>query len=264
MNRVTEEPRLVALANRLNGCPLVRTLGVRPNWLDYSQEERALIENADKIYYPSALYAELFHVLGKATFPHYHNYLFAQDKIKQTAFFSLSGIRHPRTRVFYGTRQKQTILDYFDLPVIAKQPRGSAMGRGVRLICTAGELEKHCQNQGPAYIQEYLPIDRDMRIVVVGQKVRLAYWRIGAPGEYRNNVAAGGRIDFKAVPGDALKLALRTAALGRWDDVGIDICQYRGEFYVLEGNMAYGREGFVQAGTDYLQLMTNLIRDGEI
>ena len=264
MNPADPLQPVVALEEHLRGSPLVRTLGVRPNWSDYSEEERALIQGAAKVYYPSSLYAELFHATGKSTFPHYHNYLFAQDKIKQTALFVLSGIRHPRTRVFYGKRQKRAILDHFDLPLIAKQPRGSALGRGVWLVRTPEELENYCQSKGPAYIQEYLPIDRDIRIVVVGQKVRLAYWRIASPGDFRNNISAGGRIDFDAVPEGALNLAVQTARLCRWDDVGLDICEYQGEFFLLEGNMKYGREGFRKAGIDYLQLMTALIRSGEV
>ena len=264
MNPADPLQPIVALGERLKGSPLVRTLGVRPNWSDYSEEEKRLIRGAARVYYPSSLYAELFQALGISTFPHYHNYLFAQDKIRQTALFALAGIRHPRTRVFYGKRQKRTILDHFDLPLVAKQPRGSALGRGVRLVHKMDELENYCQAEGPAYIQEYLPIDRDMRIVVVGRKVRLAYWRVAAAGDFRNNISAGGRIDFDAVPEGALILALRTAKLCRWDDVGLDICECRGEFFVLEGNMKYGREGFRQAGIDYLQLMTDLIRNGEI
>jgi ribosomal protein S6--L-glutamate ligase len=264
MNPAGHQRPVVALEEHLKGSALVRTLGVRPNWSDYSEEERDLIDRSAKVYYPSSLYAELFCALGKATFPHYQNYLFAQDKIRQTALFELAGIQHPRTRVFYGKRQKQTILDHFKLPLVAKQPRGSALGRGVWLIRSVDELENYCQDQGPAYIQEYLPIHRDMRIVVVGLKVRLAYWRVAAPGDFRNNIAAGGRIDLAPVPERALDLALLTARLCRWDDVGLDICEHQGEFFVLEGNMKYGREGFRQAGIDYLQMMTALIRNGEI
>jgi len=256
--------RVVALEERFKGCPMVYTLGVRPNFLDYNERERALILQAPKIYYPSSFYVELFHAIGKKTFPGFHTYNFAQDKIKQTALFHLAGIKHPRTRVFYGKRQKRTIRDHFDLPLIAKEPRGSASGRGVYLIRSLDELERYCQNQGPAYIQEYLPIDRDMRIVVVGQKVIHAYWRIAAPGDFRNNISAGGRIDFAPVPQEALRLARHTAGICQWDDVGLDICEYKGTLYVLEGNMKYGREGFKQAGIDYIQLMLNLIQEGEI
>jgi ribosomal protein S6--L-glutamate ligase len=71
-------------------------------------------------------------------------------------------------------------------------------------------------------------------------------------------------VDLSPVPEDALKLALLTARLCRWDDVGIDICVNDGKYYVLEGNMKYGREGFRAAGIDYQQLMSDLIEQGEI
>jgi ribosomal protein S6--L-glutamate ligase len=256
--------RIIALEGRLRASPMVLTLGVRPNFFDYDDREKSLIRDAPKIYYPSSFYAELFHTMGKPTFPSYHNYLYAQDKIKQTALFQAVGIRHPRTRIFYGKRQKQAIRRYFDLPLIAKEPRGSALGRGVYLIRSMDELDWYCQLQGPAYIQEYLPIDRDMRIVVVGRQVVHAYWRIAAAGEFRSNLAFGGRIDLANIPPMALQFAQHIAEVCRWDDVGLDICEYKGDFYVLEGNMKYGRQGFKQAGIDYIRLMMGLVRDGEI
>ncbi len=264
MTNTSSSKPVVALEARLKKCPLVCTLGVRPNFSDYSDSEQRLIRNAPKIYYPTEFYAELFDVMGKATFPSYHSYKFSQDKIKQTALFNLVGINHPRTRVFYGKRQKSKITQYFDLPLIAKTPRGSALGKGVFLIRTAEQLAQYCQTPGPAYIQEYLGIRRDIRAVVIGDKVVHAYWRIAAPGEYRTNVAAGGRIDLSGVPREALSLALHTATVCRWDNVGIDICEHQGDFLVLEGNMKYGLEGFRQAGMDYIQLMTDLIARGEI
>lgn len=255
---------VIALEHRLRGCPIVRTLGVRTHYADYSDEERTQIANAEKIYYPSSFYAELFDTMGKATFPSCHTYKFAQDKIKQTAIFNLAGINHPRTRVFYGNRQKSKILEYFNFPFVAKIPRGSALGRGVFLIQSPRQLDQYCRNQGPAYIQEYLSIDRDIRVVVIGQKVVHAYWRVGSKSCHRTNIGAGGKVDLSPVPEEALKLALLTARLCRWDDVGIDICVHEGTCYVLEGNMKYGREGFRVAGIDYQQLMSDLIMQGEI
>ena len=254
----------IALEARLRHCRSVVTLGVRPNFSDYSDDEKALIREAAKIYYPSAFYADLFHAAGKQTFPSSHTYKFAQDKIKQTALFALTGIPHPRTRVFYGKRQKAAILDHFHLPLIAKVPRGSALGRGVFLIQSAEALEKYCQTEEAAYIQEYLPIDRDMRIVVIGRQIVHAYWRIASTGDFRTNVAAGGRIDLSPVPETARQLALHVAQVCGWDDVGIDICEHQGFCYVLEANMKYGREGFRQAGIDYFDLMEQLITNGDV
>lgn len=255
---------VIALESRLKACKNVLTLGVRTNFSDYSSEETELIRDADKIYYPTPFYADLFDVMGKPTFPSYHTYKCVQDKIKQTAMFNLLNISHPQTRIFYGQRQKAAILKYFDFPFIAKIPRGSALGRGVFLISDKNDLGEYCRKTKIAYIQKYLPIDRDIRVVVIGKEIIHAYWRVSPPGEFRSNVAVGGIVSFESVPRKALDLALETARLCRWDDVGIDICEHDGTFYVLEANMKYGRQGFRQAGMDYIRIMENLIEDGKI
>ena len=248
----------------MRDCRNVMTLGVRPNFSDYSKKDRALIRQAEKIYYPSAFYADLFDAMGMPTFPSYHTYKCVQDKIKQTALFTMLNIPHPRTHVFYGKRQKAAIHQSFSYPFIGKTPRGSAMGRGVFLIRDESELKSYLDQNRPAYIQEYLPIDRDLRIVVIGNKVVHAYWRITPAGDFRSNLAVGGSISFEDIPAEAVHLARRTAARCGWDDVGIDICVNNGKFYVLEANMKYGKEGFRAAGIEYTRLMESMIENGEI
>jgi ribosomal protein S6--L-glutamate ligase len=175
--------KVVALEGRLRRCRNVVTLGVRPNFCDYGSEEREMIRTAETVYYPTVFYADLFNAAGKNTFPSYHTYKCVQDKIKQTALFELLGIPHPRTRVFYGNRQKAKIGDFFQFPFIAKIPRGSARGKGVYLIQNGGDLSAYCGRTAVAYIQEYLPIDRDMRVVVIGKRIAHAYWRIAPQGD---------------------------------------------------------------------------------
>jgi ribosomal protein S6--L-glutamate ligase len=259
------QPRhVIALGARLRGCRNVTILGVRPNPGDYPADVLAAIHAADRVYYPGAFYAELFQALGKATFPSRQTYACAQDKIKQSALFSLAGIPHPRTGVFYGRRQKGRILEHFDLPLVAKVPRGSAMGRGVALVRDREQLARAVAGPAPAYVQEYLPGGSDIRVVVIGRRAVHAYWRLAPPGDFRCNLAQGGRIGWEPVPEEAIALALRTAGVCGWDDVGIDILPSRGAYWVLEGNMRYGREGFRRAGIDYRQLMERLIADEEI
>jgi ribosomal protein S6--L-glutamate ligase len=255
---------VIALEARLRNCKNVRTLGVRSNFSDYSPRDADLIRKAEKIYYPMTFYADLFDAMGKATFPSYHTYKCVQDKIKQTAMFDLLNLPHPRTRVFYGNRQKKSIPDHFSFPFIAKIPRGSALGMGVYLIHNQKELRNYLELKSPAYVQEYLPIDRDIRVVVIGSRIVHAYWRIAPADEFRSNVAVGGRISLEPVPREARDLALQVARSCRWDDVGIDICEHKGRFYVLEANMKYGRQGFREAGLDYDQLMESMIENEEI
>lgn len=254
----------IALESRLRGCRNVLTLGVKTNFSDYSDEEAELIRSAEKIYYPTTFYADLFDAMGKKTFPSYHTYKCVMDKIKQTALFDLLGIPHPRTRVFYGNRRKHAITDCFEFPFIGKIPRGSAMGRGVFLIKNRDELLAYCNLANPAYIQEYLRIDRDIRVVVIGNRAVHAYWRIAPEGEFRTNVSGGASVSSDPVPEKAVDLAIRTASACGWDDVGIDICAFDGKYYVLEANMKYGKQGFAAAGIDYLEMMESMIENGDI
>ena len=256
--------RPVALGARLKNSPLIQTLGFNPNFQMYSPQEQQLILSAEKIYYPTAFYADLFNAMGKKTFPSFHTYKFALDKIKQTAIFHMLGIPHPRTKIFYGKKQKQTILKTFTFPFMAKKARGSARGDDVFLIQSHQDLSHYLDKKGPAYIQQYLPIDRDMRIIVVGEKIRLAYWRIAGPGRFKTNISQGGRFSFAPLPRQARDLALNTALKCGWDDVGIDIIEHNGRFYVLEGNMKYGTKGFKKAGINYKDMMARLIVDNQI
>jgi len=260
----SEDGKVIALGSRLKGCNNVLTLGVKPNFSDYSREEADLIRRAEKIYYPTYFYADLFNTMGIKTFPSYHTYKCVQDKIKQTALFNLVEVPHPRTRVFYGKRQKASITEHFEFPFIAKTPRGSSRGRGVFLIENSQDLSIYLSEKTPAYIQEYLPIDRDIRIVIIGYQAVIAYWRISPQNDFRSNVAVGGTIHFDPVPSEVLELALETVRRCRWNDVGIDICIHNGNYYILEANMKYGTKGFRQAGIDYKRLMEFMIENGDI
>ena len=253
----------IALGKRLRHSLRVQTLGVRPNIDDYNQTELDLLRRADTIYYPSSLYEDVFVALGKRVFPaNYYRYM--GDKIKQTELFTLLDIPHPRTRIYEGDHRAQQILEDFSFPFIAKIPRGSSKGRGVFLVRSCGDLERYLKGFSPAYIQEYLPIDRDLRIVLLGRKVVHAYWRIARPGEFRSNVSLGGRISFEDIPDEALRFAEQVAHFCRFDEVGLDVCICENRYLVLEANMVYGLKGFEAAGLDIYRLLSQRVTEGGI
>ncbi|NVM21215.1 MAG: ATP-grasp domain-containing protein [Desulfobacterales bacterium] len=254
----------MALESRLRRCKNVITLGVRTNLSDYEDWQIDLIRKSQVIYYPTHFYADIFDTMGKRTFPNYHTYKYVQDKIKQTALFDLLKIPHPRTRVFYGNRQKSKILKHFRFPFVAKIPRGSALGRGIYLVRNEAELAEYSQLTHAAYIQEYFEIDRDLRVVLIRGNLIHAYWRVARPGEFRTNVSQGGTINFDNIPEEGVALAVNTARLCQLDDVGLDICFYKDRYWVLEANMKYGKEGFKQAGIDFHKLVDEMIENGEI
>ena len=258
-----EMKKRIALGKRLRHSPEVETLGVRPNIADYSEAELNLLRNIDTVYYPSALYEDVFLSLGKRVFPaNYYRYM--GDKIKQTELFTLLDIPHPRTRIYYGSQRARRILAEFTFPFIAKIPRGSSKGRGVFLLRTRADLDLYLEETSPAYVQELLPIDRDLRIVLVGARMVHAYWRIARDGEFRTNVSLGARISEQNIPAAAIRFAEGVARLCQFDEVGLDVCRHEGEYLVLEANMVYGLKGFEAAGLDIYEILTNCVRDGQI
>lgn len=254
----------IAFSHRFKECPGVILLPVRPNFSDYSEEERRRIRDAKKVYYPTWLYVDLFLTLGKEIFPSRETYVYSGDKIKQTALFQLLNIPHPRTRVYFG-EQKREIPKDFSFPFIAKVPRGSSMGQGVFLIRQKEDLQRYLERNPVAYIQEYLPLERDLRVILIKQQVVLAYWKTAPPGEFRNNVAQGAKISFDQVPQEALRFAEEVARKCNFDDVGLDLCHNKAEHWmVLEANMHYGLQGLRQRGLNIRLILRDMVIAGKI
>lgn len=253
----------IALGSRLLGVPEVLTLGVRTNFTDYTAHERELIKDAEVILYPSLNYAQFFSTIGKKIFPSVETYLYADEKIKQTTLFTMLGIPHPRTR-FYYHQQKKNILNDFSFPFIAKIPRASARGRGVYKIHNNDELARYLKHNKIAYIQEYLPHTRDLRIVLINYRQIIAYWRHRAPGTFKTNISQGGTINFEDIPQEVIGLAEEYARKCKMNDVGLDFIHANGKWYLIEANMQYGRKGLQKKGLILKEIIREMLLAGKL
>jgi ribosomal protein S6--L-glutamate ligase len=253
----------IALGSRLRGIPEVITLGVKPNFPDYTAEERNLIAKAPAVLYPTLNYAQYFTTIGKKIFPSIETYLYADDKIKQTTLFSMLDIPHPRTR-FYFRPRAEIIMQDFSFPFVAKIPRASARGRGVFLVHNPDELKQYLHTSRIAYIQEYLTHDRDLRVVLINYKVIIAYWRLQASGDFRTNLHQGGTMDFNNIPAAALRLAEKYARACRFNDVGLDFLHSNNTWHLIEANMQYGRMGLTQKGIVLKEEIGKMLLAGEL
>jgi ribosomal protein S6--L-glutamate ligase len=254
-------PHFISLGKRLRKSS-IRCVGVKPNWSDYPEELQREILLAEKICYPGPVYCEIFQAAGLDVFPRNY-YHFLGDKIAQTDLFNLLGIPHPRTRIYYGGERSGRIESDFSYPFVAKTPIGSSQGEGVFLIDCREELSQYLRTHNPAYIQERLPIERDLRVVAIGGALVHAYWRIHAEGDFRNNVSQGGTVSFEDIPAEALDFGMEVARRCGFDEVGLDICEHAGKYCVLEANMVFGQEGFRKKGLDIHQMIADLFDSGE-
>jgi ribosomal protein S6--L-glutamate ligase len=253
--------RFVALGSRLKGVPEVLTLGVRPNFLDYTPRETSLIMDSPVILYPTLNYSQFLSTMGKRIFPSVDTYLYSDDKIKQTTLFYMLGIPHPFTRFYYHLHHEFILRDY-SFPFVAKLPRASAQGRGVFMITCVQELERYLQNTHVAYVQEFLPHERDLRVILIGYEPVLAYWRCKPPGGFKTNLSQGGSIDFTGIPDDAVDLAMGVARRCRFDDVGLDLIHHEDRWHVIEANMNYGRRGLRMKGMNLKAILTEKLISG--
>lgn len=260
---VTDNTRFIALGSRLQGVPEVKTLGLKPNFKDYTPRERGLILNSERILFPTLNYAQFLTTMGKEIFPSLETYLYADEKIKQTTLFYMLGIPHPRTRIYYHLHHKDILQD-FDFPFIGKLPRNSARGRGVFLISNRDELDRYLQLTNIAYIQEFLSHERDLRVLLINYKPVLSYWRIRQSGNFRTNLSQGGKINFDDLPSEGIKIAIQSATRCRLNDVGLDLIRSQGKWYVIEANMKYGRKGLMMKGLNLKEILRKKLLSGEI
>jgi ribosomal protein S6--L-glutamate ligase len=253
----------VALGSRLQGVPEVLTLGVKPNFHDYAPPERELILNAPAILYPTINYAQFFTTLGKKIFPSLETYLYADEKIKQTTLFYMWGIPHPRTRIYYHLHHDDITKD-FSFPFVAKLPRASAQGRGVFKIDSQEDLEGYLRRTRVAYIQEFLPHQRDLRVILINYEPILAYWRVSPQGSFKTNIFQGGSFDFEGIPSEGVRMAQEVSQKCKFNDVGLDFIQKNGKWYLLEANMKYGRKGLQKRGMDLKEILREKLLSGEL
>ncbi len=256
-------PPFIALGSRLRGVPEVTTLGVRPNFLDYTANERALILGTPLVLYPTRNYAKFLSTLGRPIFPSLETHLYADEKILQSTLFHMLGLEHPRTR-FYYRRHHEDIPKDFSFPFVDKLPRASSQGRGVFLIRNEADLEAYLERTPVAYIQEYLPHERDLRVVLIRYEPVIAYWRRRSADSFKANLSQGGEVVFDDVPREALEQAARCARACRFDDVGLDFIRFDGRWWLIEANMKYGRKGLHLQGMNLKQLMREKLLRGEI
>jgi ribosomal protein S6--L-glutamate ligase len=94
------------------------------------------------------------------------------------------------------------------------------------------------------YLQEFVPhAGWDVRVLVVGERL-FAMRRHAAPGEWRTNLALGGRAEPLALPEDWEDLARRAAAAVGAPLAGVDLLPGRdGRVVVLEVNAVPGWRG---------------------
>jgi len=209
-----------------------------------------MLTSADWLLFPDYWQICGLHFGLKARlFPSLASYMVGHDKIEQTRVFQLLFPRHtPNTQILANTAENAALLwDEMTLPFVAKIPRSSE-GRGVFLIEERVQWRLYQQQTPVLYVQEYLPIDRDLRLVVIGNRVVAGYWRLQSANGFHNNIACGGELDFSPVPKAAVELVESLSTRLGIDHGGFDLAMLGDQPMLIEYNRLFGNNGLIQQG----------------
>lgn len=134
----------------------------------------------------------------------------------------------------------EKIADYLGFPFVIKQCFGS-FGAGVYLARNMDEAKAALMKTagGAAIAQQYIASSfaRDIRAYVVGDRVAAAMLRHNESGDFRANVAQGGKADAYTLSGAQAALAVKTAQILGCTFAGVDLLfDENGEMTVCEVN----------------------------
>lgn len=162
--------------------------------------------------------------------------LTVHDKLRTARRLELAGLPHPRTVVQRG--EAQVTLE----PPFVVKPRFGSWGRDVFLCedrrAAAQTVREVCRRpwfrRHGALVQEFVRSGgSDLRLIVAGGAVVGAGRRVAAPGEWRTNVALGGKL-LPVQPSSAARLlAVAAASAVGADFVGVDLLPVGEDRYVV-------------------------------
>jgi ribosomal protein S6--L-glutamate ligase len=177
----------------------------------------------------------------------------AIDKYLSLARLAAAGLPVPRTVVAQTPAAVLEAWRSLSGDCVAKPLFGS-QGRGIVRLADQAAVDDllaasgHGTEATVTYLQEFVPhAGWDVRVLVVGDRA-FTIRRVAAAGDWRTNVALGGRPEPFDPPGEWVDLAARAARAVGADVAGVDILPASdGRLLVLEVNAVPGWRGLESA-----------------
>lgn len=169
------------------------------------------------------------------------------DKVTMARLFTRAGVKVPRSAIASTLEQAQQIVEQFGYPVVGKARTGSE-GRNVRLIDSEAKLHEFVAfaqaiSQNFLLQETILPLGRDVRAFVVGDKVVAAMERFAAEGDFRANYSLSGKAETTLLTPEETEIAVKVADIYKAAYAGIDFVRTENGPVVLEINKGPGLRG---------------------
>ncbi|MDQ3872973.1 MAG: RimK family alpha-L-glutamate ligase, partial [Thermoproteota archaeon] len=147
-----------------------------------------------------------------------------------------AGIRTPKAVAAFSEQSAMAVLDKIGYPAVIKPTVGS-WGRLIALLRdneAAQAVIEDRQHMFPLYqiyyFEEFINRPpRDIRAIVVGDRVVAAIYRYSGQGEWKTNMALGGRAEMCPITNELEDICLKATTAMRGQIVGVDLMESKSE-----------------------------------
>lgn len=171
----------------------------------------------------------------------------ARDKYSTQYTLLAHGLPIPTTFTSESMARAYELTELMDGPVVYK-PILSSMGKGamkfddVDMAYNAYRMLNRLQH--PLIVQKFIDSPgRDIRVFVIGGRALPAVYKYIPEGQWKSNVAQGGKMVQEKMSDEIIELGLRAAKAMELDYCGVDILEGPEGPVILEVNAAPGWQG---------------------
>ena len=174
-----------------------------------------------------------------------------KSKENVTHFCEKYDLPIPATRIFYEQEDAKAFLSKTSFPKIIKRSYGPSNYGGYyvhKVDSEAEALELLTEKRYyPVYLQDFIPMKADIRVMLIGHKPVCAFWRRPPEGEWLTNTSQGGSMDYMDVPKEALEVAVRASKAANAEYWACDVAvSFDDEYRILECATAFAAFPYIR------------------
>jgi len=174
-----------------------------------------------------------------------------KSKENVTRFAWKYDIPIPKTYIYYDLKKAQKFMNDTKYPKIIKKSYGPSNYGGyfVHKVDSKTEAKNLIAKKkyNPVYMQDFVPMEADVRVMLIGHKPVCAFWRRPPEGEWLTNTSQGGSMDYQKVPKELLDLAVKVSKDANAEYWACDIAVGKdGKYRILECATAFAAFPYIR------------------
>jgi len=174
-----------------------------------------------------------------------------KSKENVTRFAWKYDIPIPKTYIYYDKDKADNFIEDTEYPKIIKKSYGPSNYGGyfVHKVDSKQEARNLLAQKkySPAYFQDFVPMEADVRVMLIGHKPVCAFWRRAPEGEWLTNTSQGGSMDYMDVPKELLDLAVSVSKAANAEYWACDVAVGAdGKYRILECATAFAAFPYIR------------------